>query len=305
MVETLSHIKNAKPFLKWAGGKKQLLPEIKAHLPKALETGQIDTYVEPFVGGGAVFFFMAQHYENLKHFYLFDVNEDLINCYKTVANDVQKVISKLEKMAEAFLPESRAKRKEFYLEIRDKFNKEKASRFGPATAAKLIFLNRTCFNGLYRVNRKNQFNVPFGDYKKPKICDTENLQAVSRLLKKAKIICDKFEASEEYVDSNTFVYLDPPYRPISKTASFTSYSKDSFSEEDQIQLAKFCKRIHKKGGYFLLSNSDPKNEDENDDFFERNYNHQRFKIDTVKASRAINCKAAGRGKINELLINNY
>jgi DNA adenine methylase len=305
MAEVLFIIDIAKPFLKWAGGKGQLLPEIKRRLPKELKNGQIDTYIEPFVGGGAVFFFVAQHYENLKHFYLFDVNEDLINCYKALANDLQKVILELRKIAEVFLPMTNSERKGFYLEIRDKFNEEKASKFGPTTAAELIFLNKTCFNGLYRVNRNNQFNVPFGDYNPPKICDAENLQAVSQILKEAKIVCGNFEACEKYVDSTTFVYLDPPYRPISKTASFTSYSKDSFSEKDQIRLAEFCQRINKKGGYFLLSNSDPKNEDESDDFFERHYNNPEFTINRVKASRAINCKASGRGKINELLITNY
>lgn len=171
------------------------------------------------------------------------------------------------------------------------------------TAAKLIFLNKTCFNGLYRVNKKDEFNVPFGGYEKPTICDEENLRAVSNILQKAKIICGDFEKSEKYVTLKTFVYLDPPYRPISRTASFTSYSKDDFSEDDQIRLVEFCKRINKKGAKFLLSNSDPKNENPSDDFFENSY--KGFHIDTVKAARAINCIGEKRGAVNEILVRNY
>ena len=192
-----------------------------------------------------------------------------------------------------------------FSKVRRKFNKEKFLTPCPKTAAKLIFLNKTCFNGLYRVNKKGLFNVPFGRYKNPKICDTDNLKNVSILLKNAVIKCGDFEKSLKYMGEHTFVYFDPPYRPLSKTASFTSYSKDSFSEDDQKRLAEFCRQIDKAGSYFLLSNSDPHNEDKNDDFFDKWYKNYGFNIGKVKASRVINCKASGRGQINELLITNY
>ena len=286
----------AKPFLKWAGGKTQLLDEIEKRLPDELKTGSIDTYVEPFVGGGAVFFYIAKKYQSIKHFYLFDINEDLVNCYNTIRNDVKSLIAQLKRLEEQFLKKTKLSQERFYYTVRDKFNSDRSP-------AKLIYLNKTCYNGLYRVNRKGEFNVPFGGYENPKICEENNLRAVSETLKKTKVIYGDFEKSERYITSNTFVYLDPPYRPISRTASFTSYSKGDFAEEDQIRLSEFSKRIKDKGAKFLLSNSDPKNGNPTDFFFERTY--KGFNIDTVKAARAINCKGSGRGQINELIIVNY
>jgi len=296
MQVTLKKSTLAKPFLKWAGGKTQLLDEIDKRLPKdEIFAGEIDTYIEPFVGGGAVFFHIVQNYSTIQRFYLFDINVDLINCYNAIKNNVESLIDELRSLETAFL-RKRSGRKDFYYEIRDQFNADRSP-------AKLIFLNKTCYNGLYRVNRKGDFNVPFGDYKNPTICDEANLRNASEILQNAEIICGDFTDSEKYIDSHTFVYFDPPYRPLSQTASFTSYSKDSFSEKDQIKLAEFCKQIHRKGAKFLLSNSDPKNEDSEDHFFEDHY--KGFAIDTVKAARQINCKASGRGQIKELLITNY
>jgi DNA adenine methylase len=292
----------AKPFLKWAGGKTQLLGEIESRLPEGFLTGQFTTYVEPFVGGGAAFFFIAQIYPEIKKFYLYDVNGDLVNCYNTIKSKVELLIKSLDKIESSFLPLNQEDRKMFYLDIRKKFNHEKINNSGVEVAAKLIFLNKTCFNGLYRVNSKGEFNVPFGDYKKPKICDRENLLAVSEVLQRAEIVCGDFTKSKKHINSKTFVYLDPPYRPLNATASFASYSKDSFTEQDQLRLADFCREIEKKDAKFLLSNSDPKNEDKNDHFFENNF--KGFGICRVKASRMINCKAIGRGKISELLITN-
>ena len=290
-----STLEKARPFLKWAGGKTQLLDEIEQRLPQGLSTGEIDTYIEPFVGGGAVFFHIAQNYTHLKRFYILDVNQDLINCYNKIKTNVDVLIDELRSLETAFL-RKRSGRKDFYYEIRDQFNADRSS-------AKLIFLNKTCYNGLYRVNRKDQFNVPFGDYKNPTICDEVNLRNASEVLRNAQIICGDFTECERFIDDHTFVYFDPPYRPLSQTASFTSYSKDSFSEKDQIKLAEFCRQIHGRGAKFLLSNSDPKNEDPNDHFFEEHY--KRFTIDIVRAARFINCKASDRGQINELLITNY
>jgi DNA adenine methylase len=286
----------SKPFLKWAGGKTQLLGEIDKRLPKnEIRAGQIDTYVEPFVGGGAVFFYIAYEYPEIKRLFLFDINQDLVNCFNEIKTNVDAMIAQLRYLETAFI-RKRSGRKDFYYEIRDQFNADRSP-------AKLIFLNKTCYNGLYRVNQKDKFNVPFGGYKNPTICDSENLLNVSKVLRKTEIIYADFEESAKYINQKTFVYFDPPYRPISPTASFTSYSKDSFSEQDQIRLARFCKETDAKGAKFLLSNSDPKNEDPEDHFFEQHY--KGFTVDTVKAARAINCKASGRGQINELLITNY
>jgi len=286
----------AKPFLKWAGGKGQLLAEIDSRLPQGLKTGEIDTYIEPFVGGGAVFFHLAQRYENIKRFYLFDINNDLANCYNAIKNDVESLIDELEKLENDFLPLTKSLRKEFYYSVRKEFNCDRSP-------AKLIFLNKNCYNGLYRVNRKGQFNVPFGYYKNPTICNAENLESVSQVLQKAEIICADFEKSDKYIDDKTFVYFDPPYRPLSPTASFTSYAKEDFDERSQIRLAKYCRRIDAKNAKFLLSNSDPKNENPKDRFFDEHYDD--FTIDTIKATRAINCKASGRGQINEIIIRDY
>jgi len=285
----------AKPFLKWAGGKGQLLAEIGRRLPEGLKIGEINTYVEPFAGGGAVFFHITREYPEIKRHFLFDINQDLVNCFNEIKTNVDALIDELRSLEAAFL-RKRSGRKAFYYEIREQFNADRSP-------AKLIFLNKNCYNGLYRVNRKGEFNVPFGDYKSPRICAAKNLQVASEILQIAKIICADFTHSETYIDNHTFVYLDPPYRPLSPTASFTSYSRDSFSEQDQIRLAEFCKQIDAKGAKFLLSNSDPKNEDPEDHFFEDKY--KGFVIDRVKATRAINCKASGRGQINELLITNY
>jgi len=302
MISTIEKTIRAKPFLKWAGGKTQLLDEIKKRLPIGLSKGEITTYVEPFVGGGATFFYVAQNYPIIKKFYLYDINGDLVNCYNVVKSKVHLLISSLDKLESEFLLLSQKGRKEFYLEIREKFNHEKTNNRGIEVAAKLIFLNKTCFNGLYRVNSKDEFNVPFGNYKNPKICDKENLLAVSQVLQKAEIICGDFTKSKKRISKKTFVYLDPPYRPLNGTASFTAYSKNSFYEDDQIRLAGFCKEIKHVGAKFLLSNSDPKNENPGDRFFEDNF--RGFTISKVKASRMINCMAQGRGRIDELLITN-
>jgi len=300
MISTVKKQITAKPFLKWAGGKTQLLSEIEKRLPKEILTGQITRYVEPFIGGGAVFFHIAQNYPNIKKIYLYDINDDLVNCYNAVKTNVHALIRELNKLTKEFLPLSKEPRREFYLRTRSEFNRTKHKN-SIKSSAKLIFLNKTCFNGLYRVNSKNEFNVPFGDYKNPKICDEKNLLAVSQVLQKAEILCGDFEACKKYISKKTFVYLDPPYRPLNGTG-FTAYSKDSFSEEDQIRLAEFCKEIKQIGAEFLLSNSDPKNENKDDHFFEDNF--RGFSICRVKANRIINCKAIGRGQINELLITN-
>jgi DNA adenine methylase len=209
----------------------------------------------------------------------------------------------LREFEDKFLPLEDDQRKEMFLGIRKEYNEEKFSSPGIRTSAKLIFLNRTCFNGLYRVNKRGLFNVPFGRYKNPRICNEKNLRQVAEILQTADVLCGDFTESEKYINQKSFVYFDPPYRPLNRTAYFTSYSKDSFTEEDQLELAEFCKKVNSKGAKFLLSNSDPKNEDPADHFFEDHY--KQFTIERVQANRAINCNASGRGQINELLITNY
>jgi DNA adenine methylase len=301
LIESGVETQRVRPFLKWAGGKTQLLDEIEPRLPsKEIELGQINTYIEPFIGGGAAFFHIAQKYPKIKHFCLFDINEDLVNCYKAIKDDIQNLIAELKRLENDYLDLAQSAQEKFFYSIRQRFNSDR-------NPADLIFLNKTCYNGLYRVNRKGGFNVPFGCHKNPTICDEENLLAVSDLLQNTNIYQGDFEQSEHLIDKNTFVYFDPPYRPLSTTASFTSYAKGDFTEADQIRLAKFCCLIHeKKHAKFLLSNSDPKNEDPSDKFFERHYpkNHG-FTIDTVYASRVINCKSSRRGRIRELIITNY
>jgi DNA adenine methylase len=297
MPTTVEQSTRAKPFLKWAGGKTQLLDEIDCRLPKReIEEGEIDTYVEPFVGGGAIFFHVAQNYPQFRHFFLFDINKDLVNCYEVVKNNVGLLIEELRRLENRYLRTDEVERKALYYRVRDQFNRDRSP-------AKLIFLNKTCYNGLYRVNKNNGFNVPFGGYTNPNICDEDNLRNVSAALKNAEIICADFETAEQNIDRDCFVYLDPPYRPISPTAAFTSYSKEDFNEKDQIRLADFCRRINSKDAKFLLSNSDPKNEIPGDRFFENHY--EDFNIERVKAVRAINCKGNGRGEIAELIITNY
>jgi DNA adenine methylase (dam) len=299
----------ARPFLKWAGGKKQLLEEFDKRFPKSLLNGQINKYVEPFVGGGAVLFYVLQKFE-FDECHIYDANEELILVYSVVKNDVDSLIENLGVLQSSYLDLDEEGRKEFFYDIRTKFNENK-SKIDFETyevdwverASELIFLNRTCFNGLFRVNSKGEFNVPIGRYKNPKILDEDNLQNASLVLKNVIIHHGDFEDCESVVDERTFVYFDPPYRPISKTSSFNSYSKDAFDDVSQIRLAKFYKKLHSKGAKLMLSNSDPKNENPDDHFFEDIYSE--FKIERVPAKRMINANGNGRGSIKELIITNY
>ncbi|AIS51686.1 modification methylase MjaIII [Thermoanaerobacter kivui] len=314
LIETLdkssSILNNAKPFLKWAGGKTQLLDELYKRLPSTiLQKGEIERYVEPFVGGGAFFFFLKKNFK-IKESFLMDINKELIVGYKAVQNNVNELIHELKEMEEKYLKLSEEDRKNFYYRIREEYNKQK-DNFDYVNynldwvkrAAYLIFLNRTCFNGLYRLNKKGEFNVPFGKYKNPTICDDYNLIEVSKALENTEIICADFEESEKYIAKNTLVYLDPPYRPLNSTSNFTSYNEDGFDDDDQRRLAQFFKEMDKRGAYLILSNSDPKNEDPQDDFFDKLY--AGFIIERVKAKRYINSDGSKRGEINELVIRNY
>lgn len=298
-----------KPFLKWAGGKSQLIPQIDIHLKRAQEHNSLTKYVEPFVGGGAVFFHVVQNY-SFDEYYLNDINPELIVSYITIRNDVSKLIKKLESIQKKYHLLNIEKQSEYFYKTRDQFNASRDS-FDFATynqdwikrTAQFIFLNRTCFNGLFRVNSKGGFNVPFGKYTRPAISSPENLKVVSSILRNAEIRVGDFTDSEEFIDDRTFVYFDPPYRPISKTASFTSYAQNSFNDSDQLKLADYFKSLDKSGAALMLSNSDPKNENPDDDFFDDAY--RGFNMERVTASRAINCDAQKRGQITEILVTNF
>lgn len=293
-----------KPFIKWAGGKGQLLADIRKVYPNELGK-EIRKYAEPFVGGGAVLFDILSAYD-LDAVYISDINAELVNTYRMIRDDVNSLIKLLMALQDQYLPMDEATRKVFYYEKRDRFNELKVngdSKVNLENAVLFIFLNRTCFNGLYRVNRNNLFNVPIGSYKKPTICDEENLIAISDALKKVTIVCGDYRESREFIDNNTFVYFDPPYRPLNATSSFTSYTEDSFDDTAQCELAEYVQELDRKGAYVVVSNSDPKNVNPNDDFFDTLYSRQQ--INRVSATRMINSNADSRGKISELLICNY
>lgn len=307
-------INNAKPFVKWAGGKRQLIDQLTNLYPIELEKGEIKKYIEPFVGGGAVFFELISKYE-FDEIILNDINKELILSYKIIQNNVDLLICNLRKLEDKFYSiETQKSKSEMFYEIREQYNIEKElSLYSINTenaaehAAHFIFLNRTCFNGIYRENKNGFFNVPFGKYIKPKILDVENLKSVSKVLENVKLYSVDFENLKEFMDEKTFVYFDPPYRPLTKTSSFESYNKGGFGDGGQERLANFYKELHDTyaGVKLMLSNSNPKNIDLEDDFFESLYNHDGIKINEVMASRRINSKASGRGEISELLIVNY
>lgn len=291
-----------KPFIKWAGGKTQILPVIKKMYPHGLGK-QILKYAEPFVGGGAVLFDILSSYD-LKEVYISDNNKELINAYTVIRDNVDKLIATLTKFKDEYSALDDEGREKYYYKKREAFNGLlQCDSHEIEKAALFIFLNKTCFNGLYRVNRQGYFNVPSGKYKNPGICDEDNLRNISRALKNVTIQYGDYQKSDEFIDEATFVYFDPPYRPISQTSAFTAYTKDVFDDDAQIRLADYVKKLSKKGAKIALSNSDPKNENKDDDFFDNLYSD--FNIERISAVRAINSNGKGRGKISELFINNY
>ncbi len=267
----------AKPFLKWAGGKAQLIDQIVSYFPDDLKKGEIHKYVEPFIGGGAIFFHIAQTY-SIEKYYISDVNEELIVSYKAIQKDVRNLINILKSMERKYHRLTPDGQKDYFYDVRLQLNEKRQlidfSEYDGSwveRTAQIIFLNKTCFNGLFRVNSKGEFNVPFGRYKNPQICAEDNLKAVSELLLRTEIHLGDFTECESFVDAGTFVYFDPPYRPISKTSNFTSYSKYEFDDNAQLRLASFYRLLNQKGACLMLSNSDPKNENPNDNFFENAY----------------------------------
>ena len=289
----------AKPFVKWVGGKTQLLDEIRKYYPS-----QVDKYCEPFVGGGAVLFdVLAKCHPN--DVLINDINGELINTYNQIKTNCNGLIDTLAKLQEKYWSSTLEENKALYFAKRERFNSLKVNgnkKENLEKGALFIFLNKTCFNGLFRVNSKGLFNVPFNSAKKPLLCDAENLKACSRLLKKVKMSVGNYSQCKDFIDSKTFVYLDPPYRPLTETAAFTSYNENGFGDKEQIELAKFIKAISRRKALVVTSNSDPKNVREDDNFFDKLY--QKFSIKRVSASRMINSNAKKRGAINELLISN-
>jgi len=315
------------PVLKWAGGKRQLIQVIDAHLPPEIKKGRISTYVEPMIGGGAVFFHIKEYYGNkITNYHISDYNWDLFVLYKVIKTKVDELILELKELADEYLPlpptqkgDKEGERISMYKRIRREYNDNewendrylndgKGYRKRPThrwirRAAMTIFLNRTCFNGLYRVNSLGKFNVPHGRYKNPEIAGIENLRLVSKALKGVKISVGSYMDNLDIIDDKTFVYFDPPYRPLPGTPSFTDYHKATFGDIEQIALADKFSELNQRGARIMLSNSDPKNTDDTDYFFDDLYSQ--YQIHRVSAIRSINSDGKGRGRITELLITNY
>lgn len=296
------------PVLKWAGGKTKLLPQIRARYPQQLSRGTIDIYIEPFLGGGAVFFDIVNNFK-IEKAYLFDTNPELVILYKVIQYDVDSLISELSQIAVTYLALEEQDRKIYYYSQREQYNNfdkqvdtDNYCSKWTKRAALTIFLNKTCFNGLYRVNNQGKFNVPMGKYKNPSILNIDNLRAVNQAFKTAHIAQKDFAEVIKIANNKTFIYYDPPYRPISKTASFNSYSVNEFGDREQLRLRDVFVEASQFGAMQMLSNSDPTNYTE-DDFFDDLY--QQFKIDRISASRAINSKADSRGTIREIIVTNY
>ncbi|MCD4833647.1 MAG: DNA adenine methylase [Bacteroidales bacterium] len=294
--------KIAKPFLKWAGGKTQLINEIGKSLPNEITKSKF-TYIEPFVGSGAVLFWILNNFPNLEKAVINDINKDLTNTYNIIVSQTKELISILQILQNEFhsLENKPEEKKEYYYKKRELFNTRKEEKI--SQAALFIFLNRTCFNGLYRVNKNNKYNVPMGSYKKPTICDKQNIIAVSNALQKVEILCGDYEATLDKATTNSFFYFDPPYKPLSETSSFNSYAKGEFNDDEQIRLRDFCSKLEKQGHKWMLSNSDVKGNNPNNNFFDELYSE--FSIVRVKAKRSINANPEKRGELNELLITNY
>lgn len=297
-------MENIKPFVKWAGGKGSLISQLKKFYPFELDDGKINKYVEPFVGGGAVLIDILQKYD-VKESYAFDINIDLINCYNIIKNNVEELIEELLIKENEFIKLEVNERQKYFYEVRKEYNSYRIqeNELSVKRAAEFIFLNRTCFNGLYRVNKNGEFNVPCGKYKNPTICDDKNLRNLSFLIRNVNFQYGDYKKSESIIDDNTFVYFDPPYRPLSNTSGFTSYTKEDFNDENQKELGAYFKKLDTKNAKLMLSNSNPKNTNINDNFFEDIY--KEFNINEISAKRMINANSKGRGEISELLITNY
>lgn len=294
--------KRAKPFIKWVGGKSQLLEQLERLLPNDFHKWENVTYIEPFVGGGAMLFHLLQKYPNIKQAIISDTNQKLTTCYQTIRDNPEELIRALKEIERQYLRiEIEEERKTFFLNQRTQYNQKSLSNLD--ITSKFIFLNRTCFNGLYRVNKSGAFNVPFGKHKNPTICDVDTIKKDSDILQRVEILNCDFEKTINYAKGQTLFYFDPPYRPLSSTSSFNDYTKESFNDDEQIRLKRYCDKINKAGFSFMLSNSDGKGKNEVDNFFDTLY--KEYEIERVWASRSVNANPAKRGKLTEILVRNY
>jgi DNA adenine methylase len=292
----------AKPFVKWVGGKGQLISSIEKSLPKEIYSYSDMTYIEPFVGGGAILFWILKNVATIKKAVINDINPDLTTAYRTVKENVYELIISLKNIQKEYQSlSSEGSRKEYYLKIRERYNTKSLEDI--ENTALFIFLNRTCFNGLFRVNNRGLFNVPFGKYTNPTICDENTLLADNELLQKVEVLTGDFEQTLNYATENSLFYLDPPYKPLCQTSSFNSYAKGRFNDAEQIRLKHFCDKLSDRNCIWILSNSDVKSNDPENNFFDDLYS--RYQIDRVWASRSVNSNPKKRGQLTELLINNY
>lgn len=291
-----------KPFIKWVGGKRQLIGQLEALLPADFGDWTHVTYIEPFVGGGAMLFHMLQAHPNIKRAVINDINPDLTTCYRMVRDSPTELLEALSDLQQRYiaLPDEDS-RKQFYLNQRSRYNTR--SLQAVENSALFLFLNRTCFNGLYRVNKSGLFNVPFGRYAAPTICDRQTILADSRLLQHVEILTGDFELTFDRMGEKTLFYFDPPYRPLSTTSSFNDYAKEGFNDPEQVRLKEFCDRISRAGASFMLSNSDCLAKDGSDRFFDELY--AAYSIERVWAARHVNADASKRGKLTEILVRNY
>lgn len=298
---------NAKPIIKWVGGKTQLLNTINDNLPQNIS--HFNTYMEPFIGGAAVLFYIVPKLPNIKNVFINDLNYKLTNLYTVVKNKHLKLINQLKTIQEEYRKSEDPKI--FYYNTRDSFNIYDMNMEPDADvlhAAEFIFLNKTCFNGLYRENSKGEFNVPWNKNVNVCICDEENIKAVHNFFIKYNVqistgTYDEFFKGKRMYMKNAFVYMDPPYRPITKSSAFTSYTKSGFNDDSQKDLKVWFDVLTSDCAYCMLSNSDPKNSDVNDTFFDDLYSD--YNIIRVNAKRSINSKGNGRGSITEILVKNY
>ncbi len=287
----------AKPFVKWVGGKTQLIDQLEALLPADFNQWENVTYIEPFIGGGAMLFHILQHYPNITSAIINDINADLTTCYRVVRDTPDVLVAALQQLQTEYyaLPNEEAK-KEYYLHRREEFNTKQLDPIRNTTL--FFFLNRTCFNGLYRVNKSGLFNVPFGRYETPTICDANTIYADSQLLQKVTILTGDYTETLRYAKGKTLFYFDPPYRPLNATSSFNDYTKEAFNDLAQQRLKEFCDEVQEAGFHFMLSNSDCK-----DGFFDDLY--LQYHIERVLASRSVNANPSKRGKLTEILVHNY
>lgn len=297
---------NAKPFIKWAGGKGKLLDTLDVKIPRDFLELPV-TYIDPFVGGGAVMFHMLRRHPNFNRVIINDINPALINCYRIIQRNPKQLIEGLRDLESQFYAcQNREERIRLYARMRDAYNASNIDRNSLQAAILFMFLNKTCFNGLYRENKKGAFNVPIGSYVRPTICNEDIIQSAHQTLQGVTILCGDYRQVLKHInwEENNFFYFDPPYRPLLGATNFKDYSRTEFGDTQQEELADFCNLIHQYGGKFLLSNSDSEIEP-GVNYFERLYNRTEYVFEKIYAPRYINAYVSKRENASEILIHNY